>query len=396
MVYGESVLTLTEEQMMKRYLEQSPDMAKIHIQEQLLKKQHKETLDAYQKAKDQARSAKARLRSAEDSRNYYEKEYLNTSTGSQAEEVAFQEFHWSLHTYDGTKKAYQQALKQEGNLLKASEQLVLQVEQAEHKRKQDLAQLKSNFQKDCWDLLLLEKQKELLEKNKQLLQQRLQVEKVKKDLNLTTERAIEQLENQLQEVNVQLKTMDMQIHMAYDNLKRKLDIPLEQEVTFVLSLPQTYGARVKGVSDLVKKFKENSLQFKMIQRNQEIQEEYEKKIQEAYKEEDSEYQVATLETEQINLETKDQAYQMEQGVRQLYDQYKKALESLYHSIEAYELAEKQWREMTLRYEWGQISQLQYEQQAYALKQAQYQKMQQTIGYMKLKEAVELAAQGILQ
>jgi len=110
-----------------------------------------------------------------------------------------------------------------------SPKLILQ-----RKKEQEIEKYKYQLSNDYYQLLVLEEQRKLMEGNIDLLNIQISLEKTRKDLDLTTNLSISNLENQMNSLLIGLERLDNSIEQSMEVLKTDLNMGTEEELVLNL------------------------------------------------------------------------------------------------------------------------------------------------------------------
>ncbi|KAB3534725.1 TolC family protein [Alkaliphilus pronyensis] len=391
----ESKTPLGLEELTNRFLEENIEIKKLDLDNRLLKLRYEETLEDYEDLQKQVERAGKYTDSVVKQRKQARDEYYSASKGSNEEQAAFQYYHGMMHTVEAATDNYKALLKQEASMMKNLEMMVLEDQQADIKKQNDIELLKYQLQKDYYQLLILKEQRDLLEKSIANIDMQLNVEKTKKELDLTTELAVNNLETQKINLELSIEKLDNSIEQAIEKLKTDLNIEVSDNIDILFELPGAVSIKKYKLENVLKGFMEQSLDLKKVERLTEVNAEIVEKLQIAYEEDDTEYLISVYEADEAELNEKQTKRDFEHLVKSLYFRHNQLGSDLVQQLRNKLLADEKMLQLEVQYKTGVISKLQYNLQKQEIDQAIFDYKKAMIDYINTDTELQLAEKGNL-
>jgi|GEM_PF-5148743 len=392
---AETTRKLTLEDLAVRLLEDSPEIKQIEITARLNELQYKQSKKDYEELKDKVVKARESWEASKKALELTAQAY--SSSGTPLDNPAYQGTMQQLaYSYTYAEAQYKALVKQEVALLKSMESLMQMGKQVDRRRDQEIEKQKYSLQKEYLNLVYLTQQRDLMNTRLKNLQKDIIIEKLRKDLNLTTQFYIENLESQVNTLAFNIKQMDINIESATEALKTKVGYSIEDEFNIELKILQLGNPRPPyALSRLASDFNRNNLDLELLKNNITSQKQVIERMKDVYEADDLEFEKAQLTYEEDILKLKKLERSYEAAVKNAYYGYLRATENHTLQLKNKELAEDRYRHAEAQFKAGLISQRQLENQRYDLDQFMLDFNKSLIDFYNIRTELDLIGRGIL-
>ncbi|KAB3532728.1 TolC family protein [Alkaliphilus serpentinus] len=391
----EAVEPMGLEELTKVFLEENFEIQKLGINERLLKLRYEETLEDYEDLQKSVENARKYKESMEQQRKDAREEYLEADSDSAEGRVAHGYLHSTLHMLEAAEESYKALVKQEANMMKSLELMVLEEKQATRKRQQETEKLKYQLSNNYYQLLMMKEQQKIIEGNIDLLDMQIRLEKTRKSLELTTDLAVNSLESQRSNLLISLEKLQNSMEMAKEALKTDLNMTPEEELNLTLELTEDANLKSYELSAILEGFMSNNLAIETSKTLTEVQQKIVEKLLIAYEETDTDYQIGLLELEEAQLNHLILERSYEHMVKQAFYNHRQVGRDLVSKIEGKLLADEKMKQVEAQYSSGLISSLQYNSQKQELVNVQFEYLRTAIDYIRVDYEIQLIQKGIL-
>ena len=378
----------------KRLIAESLEVEKIELRQERLLLSLEQTLEDYEDLQDDVENAKKLVEAREQQVEAAKNELSRSSTGTPERMQAEAVLRWNIELLDAAERSYEAMVKQEASMMESLELMKLQRDQSNRNKEQAIKDMESNLEKNYYQLLLLESQKELLEKQLENMDNNLESEKVKKDLELTTQMSIFELEKDRSSLFFNIRNVDNNIQQVREKIKTDINMGFDEELLITLEFEGNNAPRQFALSDVIKGFNKNNLSLETIRRTTEIKNKVYDKIKIAYDEEDNEYKIALIEIREAEINEKISVRNFEHLVKQAYFQHEQAKIELVLQLQEKILIEEKLKHTRVQYKLGLISELQYQASLFQLEQAEFNYISAKVNYINARITVDLLMKGI--
>ena len=394
--FAETTKKLTLENLAVRLLEESPEIRQIEITARLNEIQYDERAKDYLDLKDRTNKARETWAATKLSIENLGKAYQDLPADSPERSTMGINLQIMAHNHSVALNSYKVLVKQEVAMSKNMESLVLMGKQATKKKEQEIERQKYALQKEYLNIVYLSQQRDLMNTRLKNLEKDIEIEKIKKDMSLTTQYYLENLENQVKTLAFNLMHMDINIESAIEALKTKLGYSIEEEFDIKLEIVQMGTPRSPiGLSRLSNDFTSNNLDLQLLRNNVVVQKDILEKMTDVYEADELELEKAQLTYEEDILKLKKTERSYEAAVKNAYYSYLRANENHNLQLENKRLAEEKHKQAEAQFKAGLISQRQLENAKYDLDQFMLDFNKTLIDFMNIRTEVDLLTRGIM-
>lgn len=388
------VVTYDLKSLSDRLLAESIAVKKLNLDKELLKLKYEDNLKEYNDLSLQAEQYEEFFGNME--KNLAEADKSVKEAGNPTERQQMEIYRQNLlFSYVGLYSQNSNLFKQQIGMMQSMEALKLQQKQLPQKTENEIAVAKFNLQKDYYTLCMLDQQLKQLKTDLENTRKSLNIEKTKVGLNMSTQLNVQSLENQERALSLAVQQMENSIQMAIDDIKTKVDIPLEQELKIKLTIPDDSKVKEYTLSKLITRFKDKNLELESVRNNTKVMKTVFERSKLAYDKENSKIKIAELEYQQSQLDELSLERDLEAYVKQVYYQYLQAKNDLFHKKLSQRLYEDNERLLDLKFGQGLISELTYTLQKQEAQKYYLEVKQAVITYENMKKLMELVEKGII-
>ncbi|MBN4069730.1 MAG: hypothetical protein COA82_01660 [Alkaliphilus sp.] len=370
------------------------EIEKIKLNHEMLLLNLEQTLEDYEELQEDVENAKDLVEVREKQVDIIKDELSDIPVGAPERAQALAQLNWNVQLLDAAKRSYEGIIKQEANMMESLELMKLQRDQSSRNRKQEIEKIKANFEKNYFQLVLLENQKEVFKKQLENLDMLIESEKVKKNLDLTTQMAIFELEKDRSKMFFNIRNVENNTEQIREKIKTDINVSVDEELLIILTIEENITVRQFVLSDVIEKFMNNNLSLETSLRMTEVKREVHEKIKVAYEEDDNEYKVAYLEIRESEINELTSRRNFEHIVKQTYFQHEQVRIDLLMQLQEKILIEDKFEHTKMQYDLGLISELQYRASELQVEQANLNYVSAKVNYINARITMELLVKGI--
>ncbi|MCD5410247.1 MAG: TolC family protein [Clostridiales bacterium] len=370
------------------------EIEKSKLNHEMLLLNLEQTLEDYEELQEDVENAKDLVEVREKQVEIVRDELSDLATDTLERSQALAQLNWNIQLLDAAERSYEAIIKQEARMMESLELMKLQRDQSSRKKKQEIEKIKANFKKNYFQLVLLENQKEVFQKQLENLDMLLETEKVKKNLELTTQMAIFELGKDRSKIFFNIRNLENNIEQIREKIKTDINVSVDEDLMIILTIKENITIRQFVLNDVIEDFMNNNLALETSLRVAEVKREVYEKIKEAYEEDDNEYKVAFLEIREAEINELRMRRDFEHLVKQAYFQHEQVRIDLLMQLQEKMLIEDKFEHTKMQYDLGLISELQYRASELQVKQANLNYVSAKVNYINAKINMELLVEGI--
>jgi len=291
-------------------------------------------------------------------------------------------------------QGYKESVKGQLELYITMENLKLLLENNDTKKIQQQLISKDNFDELCYEYDLIQMKQSLILQQKQLLENKIEIEQLKIGQGVTIDTEYNNLLNQLLNIKTEEVQVKSDINSKYETIKKTLNLSEDKLYNLKITIPQTTPVEIIDYTTFENFYKKYSLDYKTLNNNLEIQENYISLVKEVYKEDDYEYKVKTLNYDKNKINNNNAMMMIELGIQQKYNTYNTALKQYKVSIVSYEIASDKYKFDLMRSENGSIDKIGLEQATYDYSKAEYDYYSSMLQYIKAFNKYKQSCSGL--